>query len=260
MRCVNCGYDNSKDRTACLKCGQPLRAIPSSDRPSGNIPKPTVLGANMANLTESTERKTVIMNLGSNGVQSPSPVISETPSACPSCDYPVIGNYENCPSCGVSLKNNPVKDMKTVLPDLQKMMDNKFVCQHCQQEISMTNAFCPHCGQRVHLPTILPSKKGAKKELPSCSLTIVPEENETIAITKKDYEGTSIVLNRFNTEETNRTITTQEQAVLTNEDGDWYIENRSIYQTTYLMLNRKIKLEEGDIIILGDRKFKFEKD
>lgn len=258
MRCVNCGYDNSEDRTACLKCGQTLRVVPPTEMSSRSMPKPTVLGANRMDLGEVTERKTVIMNSGS-GMQSSSSVISETPSNCPSCDYPVVGNYENCPSCGVSLKNKSVKEVNTVLPDLQKMMDDKFVCSHCQQEVSITCAYCPNCGQRVHLPTILPSKKGIKKDLPHCSLTIIPEENESISYLKKEYEGTSIVLNRFNTEETNRTITSQEQAVLSNEDGEWFLENRSMYQTTYLALNRKVKLEEGDIIVLGDRKFKFEK-
>lgn len=260
MRCVNCGYDNNEGSTACLKCGQPLRVTPSADMPSGNMPKPTVLGANMANLVETTERKTVVMNPGVHGIQSPSSVNSKLSSQCPSCDYPIVGNYENCPSCGVSLSKDSVKEVKTVLPDLQKVMDNKLVCQYCQKEILMTCAYCPNCGQRVHLPTIMPSKKRVKKEVPHCALTPIPEEDETISMSKKNYEGTSIVLNRFNTEESNRTITSQEQAVLSSEDGEWYIENRSIYQTTCLVLNRKIKLEEGDIIILGDRKFKFEKD
>ena len=76
---------------------------------------------------------------------------------------------------------------------------------------------------------------------------------------KKEYIGKSVILNRLNTDETNCTITTQEQAELKCEDGEWYLQNLSELQTTYLVLNRKIQLEEGDIIVMGNRKFKFEK-
>ena len=66
------------------------------------------------------------------------------------------------------------------------------------------------------------------------------------------------ILNRENTEQDNRTITSKEQAELICEDGKWYVLNRSELGSTYLEANRKLALEPGDVIVLGDRRFKFE--
>jgi hypothetical protein len=41
-------------------------------------------------------------------------------------------------------------------------------------------------------------------------------------------------------------------------DGNWYLENRSEMQTTFLRIDGEIKLEKGDILLLGDRMFEFD--
>ena len=73
-----------------------------------------------------------------------------------------------------------------------------------------------------------------------------------------DYEGTSIILTRENTEANNRTITSREQAELIHEDGKWFILNKSELGSTYLKVSRKLELHQGDEILMGDRRFKFE--
>ena len=93
---------------------------------------------------------------------------------------------------------------------------------------------------------------------PKCRLTIVPEEDEQEVPEANEYEGTSIILTRENTEAYNRTITSKEQAELICEDGKWYILNKSEFGSTYLEANRKLEIQQGDIIVLGDRRFKFE--
>lgn len=75
-----------------------------------------------------------------------------------------------------------------------------------------------------------------------------------------EYEGNSIILNRENTEMSNRTITSKEQAEIVFDDGHWYLLDRSMLQTTYIQVNRKIEIIPDDIIVLGDRRFKFECD
>lgn len=74
---------------------------------------------------------------------------------------------------------------------------------------------------------------------PHCSLTIIPEENENIPSEKMEYEGKSIILNRENTEVSNRTITSKEQAEIVFEDGHWYLLDRSELRTTFIQANRK---------------------
>ena len=72
--------------------------------------------------------------------------------------------------------------------------------------------------------------------------------------------GKSIILNRENTEVSNRTITSKEQAEIVFEDGHWYLLDRSELRTTFIQANRKIEIIPDDIIVLGDRRFKFESD
>ena len=92
-----------------------------------------------------------------------------------------------------------------------------------------------------------------------CSLTPVAWEDEVETPGQNRYSGSMIVLNRDNTDPGNNTITSKEQALLTFEDGAWYLEDRSSQQTTYLHVSRKMKLEDGDIVILGNRRFLFKK-
>ena len=49
--------------------------------------------------------------------------------------------------------------------------------------------------------------------------------------TPTTHSGDTIVLNRSNTDPNNNSITSKEQAVLSREDGHWYLENRSEQKT-----------------------------
>jgi hypothetical protein len=104
-----------------------------------------------------------------------------------------------------------------------------------------------------HKPTPAP-----EPPKPKCRLTIVPEEDELEVPAANEYEGASIILTRENTEANNRTITSKEQAELICEDGKWFVLNKSELGSTYLEANRKLEIQQGDIIVLGDRRFKFE--
>jgi hypothetical protein len=277
MRCVNCGYDNGPGYSACIKCGQPLKAFeqtsyhqhqaPQREMLEGtvigrpierNMPRPTVVGVSPNQLQE---RETVVLQAG--GGQK-TQLISPTP--CHQCGYPIVANHTVCPHCGVALnakKESSIKDEKMVVATNTMSLNGTFKCQYCQKEIPLTSTNCPSCGQRVHAPTISPEQLAQMmnnvNNVPRCSLTMLPEGNEVLDKPKNEYSGESVVLNRYNTEDNNPTITTQQQAGLVFENGEWYIQNLSERQTTYLILNRKIQLEEGDIIVMGNRRFKFEK-
>lgn len=76
---------------------------------------------------------------------------------------------------------------------------------------------------------------------------------------EQEYEGKEVTLNRDNTEPGNPSITSRQQAVITNEEGHWYIEDRSDLKTTFVQAGQKIELHDGDIILLGNRLFEFRK-
>lgn len=268
---MNCGWDNLSDTTVCLKCGQPLSLsagyannqndFVSREGYGEAIPKPTVLNANPDR--EKCRKTVVFPTLNESDNHS---AITQPATECPNCNYPIVGEFTSCPCCGTPLERtdkpaNKEHTQKKIEEEVTFISEKKIVCQECGKEIDMTCSFCPHCGVRVHRPTIRRQIKNIAEteEIPlRCSLTIIPEENENIPPEKIEYEGKSIILNRENTEVSNRTITSKEQAEIVFEDGHWYLLDRSELRTTFIQANRKIEIIADDIIVLGDRRFKFE--
>lgn len=143
-------------------------------------------------------------------------------------------------------------------------------CEKCGEEVPATFRFCPKCGTEIRQRTLIGIRHKKRNEeseealQPTVKrefkLTIIPEENESIEPVAIHFEGAEVMLSRKNTEPDNRTITSKEQAVVFCEQGRWYIENRSEYDSTLILANRKIEILSGDIIMLGDRRFKFESE
>ena len=268
MRCNNCGWDNAPGSSVCVKCGHPLQTGGSQYKdpyqgvnvPNYNggepTPRPTVLNSQQA---EPTPRPTRIVN--SADFQNPAALnatVAQAPKSCPHCGYPVVGNFNSCPNCGTSLSaaqtaiQQPVQQpVQKVAEDLGLDIAEEVKCEKCGTMVSLDFSFCPKCGERKPVAPPEPPK-------PKCHLTIIPEEGEITEPFTNEYEGDSIILNRENTEKDNRTITSKEQAELICEDGKWYVLNHSELGSTYLEANRKLAIEPGDIIVLGDRRFKFE--
>lgn len=209
-------------------------------------------------------------------------------TSCPNCGEDFTGASEDeqaaepAPAKAVKPEVRPTKDQvagkpkegpsikKTVnIRELEKETSEELTltCDKCKAEVPVDFKFCPHCGEPVRQKTLvgIRHRKAAAKveEEPAepvktfCSLIVVPEEDEEQQPEASRYEGPEVVLNRSNTEPDNLTITSKEQAVLSFEDGKWYIENRSEMQSTLIVANRKIELQEGDIVLLGDRRFRF---
>ena len=233
-------------------------------------PRPTVIGAAGMGEMQQAPRPTVIGAAGMNpqapAIQQVMPQVPKGAKTCPQCGYPVMGDFTNCPSCGASIQQQEQKSaeapvgVKTEVPKADFQMEEHVKCQNCGSEVSLDFTFCPKCGERIHLPTIKVNrrKSAAPQPQPKCSLTLIPEEDEKIETRVNAYEGTSVILNRKNTEDNNRTITSREQAELVFADGKWFIENRSELHSTCIEANRPMEVQPGDIIVLGDRRFKFE--
>jgi len=148
-------------------------------------------------------------------------------------------------------------------------------CDHCKKQISAEFKFCPYCATEVIQRTIPfrkkrknsekrdePSEPQPEKQQPEalnlqCYLSLVPDDDEEIEAITNQYEGRNIILNRANTDSNNPTITSKQQAELIYENGNWFIENRSEYGTTFIAVNRRIQIKTGDVIMLGDRRFIF---
>lgn len=81
----------------------------------------------------------------------------------------------------------------------------------------------------------------------------IDEERKTLK-----FNGNLNTLNRGNLDPENSTITRKIQAEISYQDGKWFIENKSQMYTTFILVNKKTKIEKGDIIVMGNKKFLFE--
>jgi len=95
------------------------------------------------------------------------------------------------------------------------------------------------------------------QSLPGFSLQPLMPNNEADP-RKEDlvFGGDHAALNRDNLEPSNLTITSKVQAVIQWQDGNWVIENQSELQTTMVQVTRPMVLKHGDIIVMGNRKFR----
>ncbi|WP_158712805.1 FHA domain-containing protein [Parabacteroides pacaensis] len=96
-----------------------------------------------------------------------------------------------------------------------------------------------------------------ENEIPFCTLKPLSLPGER-AMQEEVYEEESeVLLDRRNTVPHDVTIDEELQACLFFSDGHWFIEDRSRDNSTYVHAGAGIKLEPGDIIRMGERKFEF---
>ena len=72
------------------------------------------------------------------------------------------------------------------------------------------------------------------------------------------FAGNEIELNRENTDPDNSTITSKTQATITFDNGKWAISDGSELRSTFVQAARKIELQNGDLILLGNQLYRFD--
>ena len=241
MRCKNCGWINEDGVSVCEKCHAPLESTANSggtesisDRVHGTVSERIIF--------DEPESESVAL------------------STCPQCGYPISPGMSSCPNCEYSLGKKLNKESK---------------CPKCGKRTSSEDKFCSSCGwelsskidhisndhiQRSGLGTIMAGPSSNPETNVFCTLKPIAWNGEDVSYNPITYSGDQIILNRANTDANNNSITSKIQAILTYEDGEWYIENKSELNSTYIRLgHHKVKLDSGDVIVLGNREFEFKK-
>lgn len=282
MRCNNCGWDEPNPNVnTCVKCGHPLQEAPAYaySRPAQavqpqypveeeeEIKKTRVY--NGSQLSEMQQLKQTVVQ----GAASQQPMPLQQPAivqtVCPRCGYPIVGDY--CARCGYPgqepMTNQPVSPKTN--KDISELLARGNKCSKCGEQVPSNFRFCPQCGAPIERGTINPFDDSrqtrpeekpdvAEQPKPRFTLTLIIKNADPETVETREYEGDTVILKRDNTDPDNRTITTKEQAVLNFEDGQWVIENRNEFGSTLVTANRKIALQAGDVIMLGNRRFRFE--
>ena len=159
---------------------------------------------------------------------------NEEENVCPKCGYPLRANSHKCPNCNYEFgdRGNIASEKRR-----QTRMENP------RQEKEIKG-------------TINPYMQSAAPE-PGFVLSPIKRINEKKDLIDLEYEGKEVILTRDNTEADNGSITSHEQALLSYNNGKWSIEDKSEQGTTFVRASRKIELNNGDVILLGNRLFEF---
>lgn len=157
---------------------------------------------------------------------------------CPKCGYPLRNNVSKCPNCNYNV---------------QSYQQSKNEGNH-----RVTKMENPAQENNDMMGTINPYMVNAASE-PAFILKPIKRLNEKKELTDLEYEGKKVLLNRSNTEPENHSITSQSQAVVTNAEGKWFIEDLSEQGTTFIRVSKKTELLDGDVLLLGNRLFEFHK-
>lgn len=241
MRCGNCGWENPDGQMKCEKCHGDLSVHASPHNPTNPV----------SDRMKSTVSENAVFNASAE----------VSPKTCPKCGYPMSDASTVCPNCNHVLQSAPTTKQQSV------------VCKSCGAENEASAKYCSSCGVllgevpvpatprrvlRAGMGTVMSGPiVGSQSVNKFCTLKPIAWEGECVDYNPITYTGDIIVLNRANTDPNNNSITSREQAVLSLQDGEWYIENRSELRTTFIRVSGKVKLNSGDIIVLGNREFEF---
>lgn len=231
MRCKNCGWPNDDEAKRCVKCNAPLtRPTVATGHGQPSRPVPPVV-----------DRKEEVAHPEPPRQRGATSLTNEW-SACPSCGYPVSRKLSRCPGCGTANKGYIDADGPAVAP-------GPATPPVTVKETPRENP--------VKVGTPLNDTGNRSAAAPSLTLQRESWINENRCHAPETLEGNRVTLNRANTDPANETIDPSAQATLVNENGQWYIENQSPAATTFVKVTRRMKLEDGDIIVMGNRSFTF---
>lgn len=244
MRCKNCGWENETGSLKCEKCNAPLNgSMVDSNYESHKVSMETD-----DSFLEGTISEKKAFNSDCNGDEQ-TQVHSHSNAnkhVCSKCGYQISPSMIVCPACGAHLDQQS---------GFQEAKHSQKKCPSCGNEIISGTSFCAYCGKPLRMGTV----NAGPAATPDSYFTLqaLPWENERVQYQPMTFCGDSIALNRANTDPNNNSITSNVQAVLTKENGKWHIEDKSDLHSTYIRVNGKVELHDGDIIVLGNRMFEF---
>ena len=210
---------------------------------------------------------------------------------CNNCGWENPDGAQRCEKCNSPLGGGNVYEPKAEAPqspmnstvrepmDTFERKESGHNCPECGFPLREGAQSCPNCGKQfgapaagpVGAPFVAPAAAAgfaAKYDATvnpwsnpmagkSFKLQPVAWDNEPGELPAMTYTGTIVGLNRENTDPTNNSITSKTQAEIINENGKWFIEDKSSQQSTFVHAGRKIELADGDVIVLGNRRFVF---
>lgn len=247
-RCINCGWGENPDtNTHCEKCNSPLDGAGTErylNREIGGTQQAEAVNLNQTIREVGYPNSPYTNNQDANPVRKTQRKVED--------DQPMVLNSDECPVCGY-----PLRKGSTVCPQCH----TKFIRNNNEEKAGYDSMNKPEQPENIHhvkgnnefKKTVPPSQfKRGKIQLTAINAYDIADFIPlTLSFTEEE-----ILLNRSNVEADNPTISRKEHALLTQEGGKWFLENKSPGLATSLVLTKKHELQPGDIVIIGDRIFK----
>lgn len=192
--------------------------------------------------------------------------IVEVEGVCADCGTEVSPGQKYCHECGAPLKvkgNNAVASQPVQQPEPSARQPQPAVRQPepaqdvygCREEKhAMTETDTAVSYEAEEKDDTVAAGPLASK-MPECELKMIDTSGEILSIIS--CVGDEVELYRGNTDPANNTISRDMQARLTFSDGKWSIEDCSALRTTFIRPSRKMELQDGDVIVMGNREFIF---
>lgn len=239
--CPQCNYQLVLDSAFCPMCSFPIdpgRADTESIKRASELPAPHPSESLSGSLVPPPSESLSGISIPS---PEPEPLQEPLPSLIESIpDEPAV------PTLPTDIAPPPPDEMPAPQPTIKP------------RGKSTTSPFRKKQAGKIVSSTIDPFRKDISNEL-VVVLQPIPREHEApmdpISFVASDEP---VQLNRAVLEPDNNTITSKLQAMLEFRDGAWYITDGSDHETTFVRASGPVKLEKGDIILMGNRKFKFD--
>ena len=251
MRCDNCGWNNPDGLTKCQKCNQELTP------PVSVAPAPSPASSNSMNQT--------VMDPSRHGGEQ------QSFAYCDKCGYPLSSLSAFCPNCGAQLKKEEPGPSRAyastvrVLPDsfmepaapVQVPAEHlpKATVREIPEELMNGGAYSKTV--RVLPEEMLVEEVPAQPSEPSFRLT--PMDNFDGASTGvKEYSGASASVNREALVTDGAYLPEGLDVEFVCEDGQWSVVEKSGLKAVYVAASHPVKLQPGDVIVIGNRRYLFE--
>lgn len=239
MRCDNCGWNNPDNLDKCQKCNQDL--IP----PTVAAPVVPPVAAPVAAPVEPASLKATVLN-NEALIDNKTEVLTSV--VCPKCSYPFTSGTDTCPNCGAVVSS--VQHAHEKVASAPATTSSSEYKNDMKKTVRDIEPYKEQEGQPQPMPDPQPENI---QTVPTVRLT--PMDNFDGKVENILLSDSETTLGREMVN--NDPSVSENHAVISRRDGRYYIKNMSQSLTTYVSAAHEIELHEGDIVVIGNRRFIF---
>ena len=251
MRCDNCGWSNPEGLTKCQKCNQELT--------------PSVSVAPVASPASSNSMNQTVIDSSRHGGAQQQPS-----TCCEKCGYPLSSISAFCPNCGAQMKKEESDPARMYASTVRVLPEELLEPSHGEVQ----NNFVPKATVR-EIPAELMGGAGPAKTVMALpeemivddelkkpaepSFRLIPMDNFDGAATGiKEYVGQTASVNREALLSEGAYIPEGLDVEFTYEDGQWSVVEKGGLKAVYVAAAHPVRLQPGDVIVIGNRRYLFE--